>query len=649
MVNRESFSPVEVAAQACARCRKHHTGFAIYVSNIGSVAMKDCMPKRKRFLARALTVLVFPVVFTSCIDMFGSLDNPVDPNSTSPNPFTTEDDPNLLEVENIIYDSTDSAFDVVLTRILEASQYDIIVDSQRNQTSGIVYQGSFTTNQIAIPIVGFPLSTVYFRARARADGATGAWSNEFSTAIPTHVVTYDANEATSGTVPADQTKIVGVDLTLATNTGNLARDGFTFVGWNTQADGSGTAHAEGATYTADVDVTLFATWEPFELEKIIASDGSSSDAFGFSVAISGDYAIVGARYNDDNGFDSGSAYIFRRTGANTWDRGTKILAPDGASRDYFGYSVAISGDYAIVGAFGDDDNGTSTGSAYIFRRTGGNIWDNGTKVLAPDGTSNDRFGISVAISSDYAIVGAQTDDDNGSDSGSAYIFRRTGASTWDSGTKILAPDGTGDDRFGYSVAISGDYAIVGAWLDDDNGSNSGSAYIFRRTGENAWDNGTKILAPDGAGGDLFGVSVAISGDSAMVGASGDDDNGSNSGSAYIFRRTGENAWDNGTKILASDGSSNDSFGRSVAISGDSAIAGAFRDDDNGSDSGSVYVFRRTGANTWDRGTKILAPDGARGHGFGSSVAVSGDYAILGAEWGDGNVVSAGSAYPFIVQ
>ena len=216
-----------------------------------------------------------------------------------------------------------------------------------------------------------------------------------------------------------------------------------------------------------------------DFAKILASDGAVSDLFGQSVAISGDYAIVGALGDDDNGSASGSAYVFRRTGANTWDSGTKILAADGAENDYFGYSVAISGYYAIVGARFDDDNGSQSGSAYVFRRTGTNTWDSGTKILASDGAENDYFGISVAISGDYAIVGAYLDDDNGSGSGSAYVFRRTGTNTntWDSGTKVLASDGAADDWFGYSVAISGDYAIVGAYRDDDNGSESGSAYI----------------------------------------------------------------------------------------------------------------------------------------------------------------------------
>jgi hypothetical protein len=362
--------------------------------------------------------------------------------------------------------------------------------------------------------------------------------------------------------------------------------------------------------------------------KILASDAAFGDQFGRSVAIDGDYAIVGAYANDEGSFDGGSAYIFRRTGTNTWDTGTKILASDGGDFDQLGISVAISGDYAIAGAWLNDEGGTIAGSAYIFHRTGTNTWDVGTKILASDAAAYDQFGGSVGISGDYAIVGAPP-------GGSAYIFRRTGTNTWDAGTKISA-----SGAFGTGVGISGDYAIVGApWGD--------SAYIFRRTGTNTWDAGTTISASDAAGGDNFGISVAIDGDYAIVGANGDDDGGSASGSAYIFRRTGTNAWDAGTKIVASDAASGDQFGTSVAIDGDYAIVRASYNDDGGTSSGSAYIFRRTGTNTWNTGTKILASDAAASDQFGWSVGISGDYAIVGAPFNSDGGSSSGSAYTFV--
>ncbi len=271
--------------------------------------------------------------------------------------------------------------------------------------------------------------------------------------------------------------------------------------------------------------------QPPDEFKILASDGAAGDLFGESVSISGDVAIVGARLDDDNGVNSGSAYVFRLVGGS-WIEEAKLTASDGAASDLFGFSVSISGDVAIVGAFFDDDNGTDSGSAYVFRHSGEGVWTQEAKLTASDGAAADRFGISVSISGDVAIVGARLDDDNGSSSGSAYVFRLVGGS-WIEEAKLTASDGAAFDRFGISVSISGDVAIVGARLDDDNGSSSGSAYVFRLVG-GSWIEEAKLTASDGAAFDRFGISVSISGDVAIVGAFFDDDNGSSSGSAYIY-------------------------------------------------------------------------------------------------------------------
>ena len=376
-----------------------------------------------------------------------------------------------------------------------------------------------------------------------------------------------------------------------------------------------------------------------ETFKLLAPDAAMDDYFGQSVAISGDYAVVGA-YNESY---SGSAYIFHRTAVtNTWDDGTKIRSSDAAMNDYFAQSVAISGDYVIVGARGNDDNGGNTGSAYIFHRLATNTWDGGTKILAPlvFRHGGDLFGTGVGISGDYAIVGAPYDDDP-DNSGSAYIFRRTGTNTWDEGTRIVDPDAVSGNYFGVSVGISGDYAIVGAT------GNDGSVYIFRRTGTNTWDAGTKILTPDATAYNYFAISVAISGDYAIVGFGGSSSNGYDLNPAYIFHRTGTNTWDAGTEIVASDAGAGDMFGTSgVSISGDYAVVGATGNDDAGIQSGSAYIFRRTGTNDWDGGTKIAASDAAGGDYFGRGVDISGNIAIVGAQRNDDNGISSGSAYIF---
>ena len=210
-----------------------------------------------------------------------------------------------------------------------------------------------------------------------------------------------------------------------------------------------------------------------ESAKLLASDGAAGDVFGFEVAVSGDTAVVGAFRDDDKGTESGSAYVFVRSGT-TWTQQAKLLASDGAAGDEFGFSVAVSGDTAVVGAFRDDDKGTESGSAYVFVRSG-TTWTQQAKLLASDGRLFDIFGISIAVSGDTVVVGASFDDDNGSASGSAYVFARSGT-TWTQQAKLLASDGAFFDTFGTSVAVSGDTAVVGAFRDDDKGTDSGSAW-----------------------------------------------------------------------------------------------------------------------------------------------------------------------------
>ena len=310
--------------------------------------------------------------------------------------------------------------------------------------------------------------------------------------------------------------------------------------------------------------------KPFrETIKLTADDDETfDDEFGLSVSISGNTVIIGAYSDDDKGINSGSAYIFTNNGG-TWIQTQKLTADDGESGNFFGLSVAISGNIAIVGANLDDDSGFFSGSAYIFTNNGG-TWSQTQKLTASDGDDGDRFGTSVAISCNTAIVGANLDDDKGSASGSAYIFTNNGG-TWTQTQKLTASDGDNGDRFGISVAISGNNAIIGA----NQYNTMGSAYIFTNNG-GTWIQIQKIIADDGAMDDQFGRSVAISGNKAIVGANFNDDKGS----AYIFTNNG-GTWSQIQKLTADDRDINDEFGRSVAISGNTAIVGAYLDDDKG--------------------------------------------------------------------
>jgi len=386
-------------------------------------------------------------------------------------------------------------------------------------------------------------------------------------------------------------------------------------------------------------LNLFSDWH--EMQKLLASDGAEYDWFGCSVSISGDYAVIGAYGDEDNGQSSGSAYIFRNFGNQTWIEHEKLIASDGTPSDYFGKSVSISGDFVVVGASGTSDNGVCSGSVYIFYNNG-SFWTELFKITPSDASEGDCFGRSVCIDGNYLIVASLLDDDNGHHSGSAYIFHWDGT-TWSEQDKLLASDGTEDDFFGCSVSISGDYAIIGAQNDDDNGENSGSVYVFQRE-ETTWFQQTKLTAVDGAENDCFGFSVSISGNYTVVGAPYDDDNESGSGSAYIFIRTGTN-WFQYAKLLASDGAHLDFFGCSVSISGNYAVIGAYGDDDNDITSGSAYVFYKEGT-TWSQQVKLNASDGAIYDHFGNSVCISDNNAVIGAYRDSDYGTDSGSAYIF---
>jgi uncharacterized repeat protein (TIGR01451 family) len=379
-----------------------------------------------------------------------------------------------------------------------------------------------------------------------------------------------------------------------------------------------------------------------EQQKLLASDAAAFDSFGGSVAVSGDLAVVGAIFDDTvGGEDAGSAHVYVRSGANWIEQQELITSGLEAANDSFGWSVAISGDTALVGAPQDDMTGaTDRGSAYVFVRSG-TLWTEEQRLVASDGAAGDFFGWSVALSADTAVVGAPgCDTAGGSDAGSAYVFVRPGTE-WVEQQKLQASDGAASDGFGGSVAVSGDTALVGAASD---AAQTGAAYAFVRSGT-AWSQQQKLLASDAATGDLFGASVAISGDTALVGASLDDTGaGVDAGAAYVFVRSGT-LWGEEQKLMASDAATHDNFGVSVAISPDTALIGAPSDDTAGG-AGSAYVFVRSGA-VWNEEQKLVASDGAANDDFGWSVSLSGDVAVVGAPGGDttggGNT---GSAYVF---
>jgi len=385
-------------------------------------------------------------------------------------------------------------------------------------------------------------------------------------------------------------------------------------------------------------IGLMPVWADASLvDDVSASDGEEDDYFAAAVSVSSDVCIIGADGDDDKGTDAGAAYIFWFEDPN-WVEEAKLTASDGQEYDYFGRSVSVSGDVCVVGARGDDDNGLASGSSYVFRFDG-QQWIEEAKLTASDGATWDNFGWSVCIYGNVCIVGAKNDYTNGDGSGSAYIFRFDGAQ-WVEEQKLTASDAQANDFFGWSVSINSHVCLVGARGDDGF---AGAAYVFRHSEPN-WVEEAKLVASDRAENDWFGTSVAVDGEVCIVGAVGDDDDGQQSGSAYVFGFDG-GSWIEEAKLTASDGTYYDVFGESVSIRGNVCAVSAPRDDDNGEESGSVYIFRYYDPN-WVEEDKLTAFDGEVYDYFGSSVSIDSGTAVVGA---DGKGWDTGGAYLYAVE
>lgn len=338
-----------------------------------------------------------------------------------------------------------------------------------------------------------------------------------------------------------------------------------------------------------------------ETAKLTASDGAENEYFSYdAVAISGDTIVVGC-FTDNGYRGAAYVFEKPVGGWVDMTETAKLSASDGAASDVFGHSVAINGDTVVVGAYGDDNPNYGSGSAYVFEKPAGGWIDmtETAKLSASDGAVSDAFGCSVAISGDTVVVGANGDNDP-PDSGSAYIFVKP-ESGWVDMTemaKLTTSDGAEDDEFGSFVAISKDTVVVGApGVDTTNGVtyyDVGRAYVFEKP-MSGWVDMTqtaRLNAGDGAAINQFGYCVSISGDTVAIGAWGAD---SYRGAAYVFDKP-LSGWADMTetaRLAANDGVPYDDFGYSVAISVDSVVVGAHGDDDNGNTSGSAYLFMRT--------------------------------------------------------
>jgi len=403
----------------------------------------------------------------------------------------------------------------------------------------------------------------------------------------------------------------------------------------------------------DIVETVFSS-----LVKLVPDNPGDDDSFGLCAAVSGSYAIVGSPGADVTGSNQGAAYIFFQSegGTDGWGQVKELVAADADDNDFFGTSVAISGDYAVVGAAGEDGSGTDRGSVYIFYRNQGGEdgWGQVKRVRAGDTADEDGFGYSVALEGDTLIVGADGEDGSGTDEGAAYVFYRDlgGVGNWGQVVKLAAGDPADSYQFGYAVAISGDTVLVGVPGDDGAGSARGGAYVFSRDlgGSDAWGEVTMLTASDAADEVWFGTAVAVDGPLAVVGAAWDDGGGTNRGAAYVFSRDqgGADNWGQVKKLAASDAHNSDLFGYDVAVDGNFIVVGAGWASGGGTQRGQAYIFSRDegGADNWGEVQRLRAGDGSNNDWFGFSVSLDGLYLLVGASGEDGAGSERGAAYMF---
>ncbi|MFT5030551.1 MAG: hypothetical protein ACI9VS_003006, partial [Candidatus Binatia bacterium] len=455
-----------------------------------------------------------------------------------------------------------------------------------------------------------------------------------------------------------------------------------------------------------------------------ASNTGADDRFGQSVSVSGDTVAVGAYKedsasvgvnpgmvgeSDDSASNSGAVYVFVRNGVGAWVQQAYLKASNAGSDDGFGYSVSVSGETVVVGAFLEassavgvnsgiageaDGSAGDSGAAYIFVRDGMGTWSQQAYLKASNTGAGDRFGQSVSLSGDTAVVGANSEDSNAtgvnpgtsgeadnnkSDSGAAYVFVRDGVGMW-SQQAYLKPSNTGgNDRFGWSVSASGDTVVVGAFREDSNAAgvnpgmagesdnsagDSGAAYVFVRDGTGMWSQEAYLKASNPEGVDQFGYSAAVSGDTVVVGANAEDssavgvnpgvaseanNSAVNSGAAYVFIRDGIGNWSQQAYLKASNTEAGDTFGQSASIFGETLVVGAVFEDSNAvgvnpggageldnlaGDSGAAYVFVRDGVGMWSQQAYLKASNTEELDRFGTSVCVSGDTVVVGAQLED---------------
>ena len=375
-----------------------------------------------------------------------------------------------------------------------------------------------------------------------------------------------------------------------------------------------------------------------ELQKLVAPDADFLDGFGRGVAIDGDRAVVTASTDSDRG----AAYAFAWNGSG-WTQTQKLVAPDAALGDNFGFGAALEGDLMAIGATDDDDLGGGSGSVYVLRWDGA-AWSFDQKLVAPDGAEGDSFGWSLALRGGVLAVGAPNHDGQGSNAGTTYVFRDDGAQ-FQFEQELLVSTPGGGDTVGWTVRTDGLVVATSAITDDEQGTDSGSVYVFR-DGGSGWVEEQRLIAAAVSAGDWFGWGLDVDGDALVVGATQHDGLGTDAGGAWLFRYDGS-TWSE-TQPLAPTGLANsDNLGWSVAVQDGRAVIGAAGDS---AGSGAAYLFQDSGLG-WVEAHQWLPSDpGSSGFflpNLGLSCALDGDRVLGGAPFADSTAATnTGAAYAF---
>ncbi|MBO9663963.1 hypothetical protein [Dokdonella sp.] len=363
-----------------------------------------------------------------------------------------------------------------------------------------------------------------------------------------------------------------------------------------------------------------------ERQKVVADDGTMMEQFGWTITVAGDAVYVGAPFASVEGHArQGAVYVYAKVDG-LWTQVQKLVASDGVGGENFGASVSVDGTTMLVGAIRATIGGNvDQGAAYVFDRSGGS-WSEAQKLVADDGMESDDFGYALKVEGDTAIIGAPFVNDR---QGAAYVFQSSG-SGWTQTQKLLAGDAAPDDLYGVALAFEGSTALIGA-LSATIGENTdqGAVYVLTRSG-NTWSEAQKLVADDGAASDRFGTAIGLSGGTAVISAIGATiDGNEGQGAAYVFDGAGGN-WVRSGKLVAADGAASDNFGYSIALRGDTVLIGApFAAVGENSAQGAAYVHARSGG-AWSAGTKLVAGDGAATSFYGWSGALDEGVALVGS-------------------